>query len=198
MSGTPAAAGGGEVAAAHTHPPAAAALSGLCAVTEHLYLSNVRAAGDSCQLARCNVTCVVNVSETPSRAARLPGVEYVHIPIPDSPLAPLSEHFDQVADKIQLKAAHGGRTLVHCKAGVSRSAALCLAYLMKHRQVSLLEAHRWLKDRRPLVRPNRGFWEQLIRYEMELRGSNSVSMVSSSMGDIPDVYEDEAKNMVPV
>lgn len=197
MSGAPAAAGG-EVAAAHTHRPAAAALSGLCAVTEHLYLSSVRAADDSCQLTRCNVTCVVNVSETRSRAARLPGVEYIHIPIPDSPAAPLGEHFDQVADKIQLEAAHGGRTLVHCKAGVSRSAALCMAYLMKHRQVSLLEAHGWLKARRPLVRPNRGFWEQLIRYEMELRGSNSVSMVSSSMGDIPDIYEEEAKNMVPV
>lgn len=198
MSGTPAGAAG-ESAAAHTHRPAApAALSGLCAVTEHLYLSNVRAADDSCQLTRCSVTCVVNVSQTRSRAARLPGVEYIHIPIPDSPLAPLSEHFDQVADKIQLKAANGGRTLVHCKAGVSRSAALCMAYLMKHRQVSLLEAHRWLKGRRPLVRPNRGFWEQLIRYEMELRGSNSVSMVSSSMGDIPDIYEEEAKNMVPV
>lgn len=179
-------------------PPPPAALSGLCAVTEHLYLSNVRAASDSCQLARCKITCVVNVSEAKSRAPQLPSVEYIHLPVPDSPLAPLSDHFDRVADQIQLTAAHGGRTLVHCNAGVSRSAALCMAYLMKHRHVSLLEAHRWLKGRRPLVRPNKGFWEQLIRYEMELRGSNSVSMVSSSMGDIPDIYEEEAKNMMPV
>lgn len=180
------------------HRPAPAALSGLCPVTENLYLSNVRAAEDSYQLIQCNITCIINVSESQSRTPPLPGVEYFHIPVPDSPLAPLSEHFDEVADKIQLRAAHGGRTLVHCNAGVSRSATLCMAYLVKHRDVSLLEAHRWVKTCRPLVRPNKGFWQQLIRYEMELRGSNSVSMVSSSMGDIPNIYEEEAKNMMPV
>lgn len=180
------------------HRSAPAALSGLCPVTENLYLSNVRAAEDSCQLIRCNITCIINVSESQSRTPPLPGVEYFHIPVPDSPLAPLSEHFDEVADKIQLRAAHGGRTLVHCNAGVSRSATLCMAYLVKHRDVSLLEAHKWVKNCRPLVRPNKGFWQQLIRYEMELRGSNSVSMVSSSMGDIPNIYEEEAKNMMPV
>lgn len=180
------------------HRPAPAALSGLCPLTEHLFLANARAASDPCQLIRSNITCVVNVTETESGAPRLPGVEYVHIPIPDSPLAPLSDHFDEVSDKIQQTAAHGGRTLVHCQAGVSRSAALCMAYLMKHRGATLLEAHGWVKDSRPLVRPNRGFWEQLIRYEMELRGHNSVCMVSSSMGDIPDIYEDEARNMVPL
>lgn len=188
----------GKFAAAPMRRSAPAALSGLCPVTEHLYLSNFRAAEDSCQLIRCNITCVINVSESKSRTPHLPSVEYFHIPVPDTPLAPLSEHFDQVADKIQLGAARGGRTLVHCKAGVSRSAALCMAYLMKHRDVCLLEAHRWVKSCRPLARPNTGFWEQLIRYEMELRGDSSVSMVSSSMGDIPSVYEQEAKDMTPL
>ncbi|CAF95120.1 unnamed protein product [Tetraodon nigroviridis] len=177
---------------------APAALSGLCPVTEHLYLSSFRAAEDSRQLIRCNITCIINVSESKSGTPQLPGVEYFHIPVPDSPLAPLGEHFDEVADKIQLRAAHGGRTLVHCNAGVSRSAALCMAYLLKHRDVSLLEAHGWVKRCRPLARPNTGFWEQLIRYETELRGHSSVSMVSSPMGDIPDIYEEEARNMTPL
>ncbi|XP_070690666.1 dual specificity protein phosphatase 18 [Pempheris klunzingeri] len=180
------------------HQSGPAGLSGLCRVTDHLYLSNGRAAADPSQVTRCRITCIVNVTETRSGCPPPPDVEYIHIPVCDSPLSPLGEHFDEVADKIQLNAERGGRTLVHCNAGVSRSAALCLAYLMKHRGLTLLEAHSWVKTCRPIVRPNNGFWEQLVRYEMELRGCNSVRMVSSSMGDIPDIYEEAARNMVPL
>ncbi|XP_074494456.1 dual specificity protein phosphatase 18 [Sebastes fasciatus] len=181
------------------HQSGLAGLSGLCRVTDHLYLSNLTAANDSSQVTRCQITCIVNVSETKiRRGPPLPGVEYIHIPLPDSSVSPLSEHFDSVADKIQLTAERGGRTLVHCIAGVSRSSSLCMAYLMKHHGVSLLEAHDWVRSCRPIVRPNNGFWKQLIRYEMELRGCTSVRMVCSSMGELPDIYEQQATNMMPL
>uniref|UniRef100_A0AAV2MS55 Protein-tyrosine-phosphatase n=1 Tax=Knipowitschia caucasica TaxID=637954 RepID=A0AAV2MS55_KNICA len=116
----------------------------------------------------------------------------------DCPTAPLSAWFDTVADKIQCHVKHNERTLVHCNAGVSRSAALCLVYLMKYHGVSLREAHAWIKKCRPMARPNSGFWSQLIHYESELRGIASVQMVSSSMGDIPDIYAEETRNMTPL
>ncbi|KAM6944131.1 dual specificity protein phosphatase 18 [Anarrhichthys ocellatus] len=180
------------------HQSGLAGLSGLCRVTDHLYLSNGKAAKDSSQVTQCKISCIVNVTESRSRCPLHPGVEYVHIPVSDHPVSPLSEHFDEVADKIQLTAERGGRTLVHCNAGVSRSSSLCMAYLMKHRDVPLLEAHRWVRTCRPVVRPNNGFWKQLIRYEMELRGCTSVRMVSSSMGELPDIYQQEATNMMPL
>ncbi|XP_059193264.1 dual specificity protein phosphatase 18 [Centropristis striata] len=180
------------------HQSGLAGLSGLCRVTDHLYLSNGKAATDSSQVTRCKITCIINVTETKRIRPLPPGVEYIHIPLPDSAVSPLSEHFDSVADKIQLTAEQGGRTLVHCIAGVSRSASLCIAYLMKHRGVNLLEAHRWVRTCRPVVRPNNGFWKQLIHYEMELRGCTSVRMVTSSMGELPDIYEQEARNMMPL
>ncbi|XP_068594486.1 dual specificity protein phosphatase 18 [Brachionichthys hirsutus] len=170
-------------------------LSGLCRVTDHLYLSNASAANDHRLLKRHKLTCVVNATEAGCSRPPPPGLEYIHIPISDSPEAPLRDHFDAVADKIHATASLGGRTLVHCNAGVSRSASLCVAYLMKHRGATLLEAHGWVKACRPLARPNRGFWKQLVRFEMELRGCNSVRIVSSPMGEIPDIYEEEARNM---
>lgn len=173
-------------------------LSGLCRITDHLYLCNGKAANDPSLVSRCNITCIVNVTETRSSCPP-PGVEeYIHIPLSDSPVSPLCEHFDSVADKIEQTAERGGRTLVHCNAGVSRSAALCMAYLMKHHGVTLLEAHSWVKSCRPIVRPNNGFWKQLLRFEMELRGCNTVHMVHSSIGEIPDIYEEEARHMMPL
>ncbi|XP_072289448.1 dual specificity protein phosphatase 18-like [Eucyclogobius newberryi] len=180
------------------HKPGSVGLSGLCQITEHLFLSNAAAANDVSLVTETNITCVVTVSETGHKSTLPPGVEHVHIPVADSPTSRLSLCFDRVADLIERQAERGGRTLLHCNAGVSRSAALCLVYLMKHRGVSLLEAHTWVKRCRPIARPNPGFWRQLIQYESELRGKASVHMVSSSMGDIPDIYGDEARNMTPL
>uniref|UniRef100_A0A672GVU9 Zgc:153044 n=1 Tax=Salarias fasciatus TaxID=181472 RepID=A0A672GVU9_SALFA len=160
-------------------PRRPAGLSGLCRVTDHLYLSNVRAAHDAAQLTGNDITCIINVTETPRDGAPPPGVHYLHIPVSDAPEARLCDHFDGVADRIQSTAERSGRTLVHCNAGVSRSAALCMAYLMKHGDATLLEAHGRVKACRPVARPNRGFWRQLVQYERELRGRNSVHMVSS-------------------
>lgn len=179
-------------------PPHPAGLSGLCRVTDHLYLSNARAANDASQLTANHITCIINVTESPRGSAPPPGVHYTHIPVSDEPAARLCDHFDGVSDRIQAEAERSGRTLVHCNAGVSRSAALVMAYLMKHRGATLLEAHGWVKDRRPMARPNNGFWRQLVQYERGLRGCNSVHMVPSSMGEIPDVYEAESRNMTPL
>ncbi|XP_029915059.1 dual specificity protein phosphatase 18 [Myripristis murdjan] len=180
------------------HQPGPATLSGLCQITDQLYLSNSKAANDGSLVSRFNITCIINVSETRSSSTLAPGLEYIHIPIPDSPRSPVSDHFDEVADKIALTGEQDGRTLLHCNAGVSRSATLCIAYLMKHRGMTLLEAYRWVRSCRPMVRPNVGFWRQLIRYEGELRGCSTVRMVCSSMGEIPDIYEEEARNMLPL
>ena len=58
-----------------------------------------------------------------------------------------------------------GAVLVHCVAGVSRSAAICLAYLLKYRCRSLRAAYHLMCSKRPMVRPNLSFWRQLIQYE---------------------------------
>lgn len=84
-----------------------------------------------------------------------------------------------------------GRVLVHCVAGVSRSATLCLAYFIKYGGMSLREAFAYVVKRRPCIRPNNTFFKQLIDFEIENRGTASVSFVFDKYTKtyIPDVYE---------
>lgn len=77
----------------------------------------------------------------------------------------------------------GGCVLVHCLAGRSRSAALVLAYLVKHLDLSLRSAFLHLRACRPAVRPNSGFFSQLIEFERQIRGSTSVSSYSPQVLD---------------
>ncbi|KAI5622857.1 serine/threonine/tyrosine-interacting-like protein 1 [Silurus asotus] len=64
----------------------------------------------------------------------------------------------------------GGRVLVHCSMGRSRSSVLTLGFLMEQRRWSLLHAFRWLKERRTCAAPNAGFLRQLSDYEEQLFG----------------------------
>lgn len=166
-------------------------------VTESLYLSNKEAAYNRTLLHAHQVTCVINVSlEGPVGVPPVP--EYLHFPLEDAPETPLRDYFATVADKIHEIEANGGCTLVHCVAGISRSASLCLAYLMKHRAMTLLEAHTHLKKCRPFIEPNIGFWGQLIGYEQELYGGNTVHLITSPIGIIPSVSKERTKNMIPL
>ncbi|XP_056113080.1 dual specificity protein phosphatase 13A family protein isoform X3 [Rhinichthys klamathensis goyatoka] len=59
------------------------------------------------------------------------------------------------------------KVFVHCAVGVSRSAALVLAYLMIYCNYSLVDAILKVKERRWIF-PNRGFLKQLITLGNEL------------------------------
>nr|XP_033811688.1 dual specificity protein phosphatase 18 [Geotrypetes seraphini]XP_033811689.1 dual specificity protein phosphatase 18 [Geotrypetes seraphini] len=172
-------------------------LSGLSQVTNGLYISNGIAANNTALLSAKEITCVITVSKEKLNSTS-PTVEYVQVPVSDSSDSCLSDCFDSLADKIHSVKMQGGQTLLHCDAGISRSATLCLAYLMKYNSMSLLDAHAWLKSCRPIVRPNTGFWKQLISYELKLFGENTIKMFSSSFGDIPDIYEKETRGMIHV
>ena len=166
------------------------AAHGLSQITKSLYLSDAVAAKDKAMLSTNHITTVINVSMEATDTF-LEDIQYVKVPLADAPNSRLYDFFDFIADHIHSVEMKQGRTLLHCAAGVSRSATFCLAYLMKYHSMSLLDAHTWTKSCRPTIRPNNGFGEQLIYYEFKLFSKNTVHMISSSMGMIPDVYEKE-------
>eukprot|EP01041_Mallomonas_annulata_P000726 gene726-1398_t len=61
-----------------------------------------------------------------------------------------------------------GNVLVHCFAGVSRSASIVLAFLMKINNMSLEDARKFLKSKRRCICPNDGFIKQLASFKSSL------------------------------
>ncbi|XP_017131769.1 dual specificity protein phosphatase 18 [Drosophila elegans] len=148
---------------------------------------------------KLGVSCVVNVApELPDTPLPSHGNPlYLRINAQDRSEVDLYKYFDEVADLVEEVRLSGGCSLIHCVAGVSRSASLCLAYLMKHAGMSLRESYQHVQSIRPQVRPNSGFFQQLRRYEQELRGSSSVAMVyfASLDKEIPDILEPQYRAM---
>ena len=58
--------------------------------------------------------------------------------------------------------------LVHCKAGISRSATVCIAYIMWFKHWTMEVAYQFLKSKRALIAPNLNFMRQLLEFQHEL------------------------------
>ena len=83
----------------------------------------------------------------------------------DSPTQNLLQHLQESFNFIEQAMNNKRGVLVHCHAGVSRSAAIIIAYLMKLQKASYFHCLKQVKDIRKSVNPNSGFVEQLEFFE---------------------------------
>ncbi|KAL3314521.1 Dual specificity protein phosphatase 14 [Cichlidogyrus casuarinus] len=151
-------------------------------INDHLYLCSINALSPQ-KLENLGISLVVSAMiDSPPSNIRGPSISNMHICVEDIETANLKIHFDRVADRIASERQRGGKVVVHCMAGVSRSTSLVLAYLMKYQNMNLAQAYTHVRAIRPCVHPNGGFWRQLVDYERKLKGFNSVELVSSTIG----------------
>jgi len=85
------------------------------------------------------------------------------IQINDSINSRLDVAFEKLADIIEQ--AGSEPILIHCHAGISRSATIVIAYLMRKTKQNLSAVTQFVKQKRPCIEPNVGFWTQLIEYQ---------------------------------
>lgn len=137
-------------------------------VAPALFIGSARAAGATELLARAGVTLCVNVSRQ-QPGPRAPGVTELRVPVFDDPAEDLLAHLEPTCAAMEAAVRAGGACLVYCKNGRSRSAAVCTAYLMRHRGQNLERAFQMVKTARPVAEPNPGFWAQLRKYEQSLQ-----------------------------
>ena len=59
--------------------------------------------------------------------------------------------------------------LVHCQAGVSRSASIVIGYIMAEYKWTFLKSYLFVRDKRNIIEPNPSFKKCLIKYEELLK-----------------------------
>jgi len=96
------------------------------------------------------------------------GLEHLNLEIVDLPHVKISDYFDTATAWMEAAIKSGGKVLVNCWQGASRSTTIVLAYLVKCEGLDLAEALRLVRAKRD-VRPNDGFLLQLIELEQKCR-----------------------------
>ncbi|XP_072826506.1 protein phosphatase Slingshot homolog 3 isoform X2 [Vicugna pacos] len=130
----------------------------------HLYLGSEWNAANLEELQRNRVSHILNMAREidnfyPERFT------YHNVRLWDEESAQLLPHWKETHRFVEAARAQGTRVLVHCKMGVSRSAATVIAYAMKQYGWSLEQALHHVQELRPIVRPNPGFLRQLQTYQ---------------------------------
>jgi len=80
----------------------------------------------------------------------------------------LSKYFDKAFDFINESRNRKRAVLVSCQQGVSRSASLIIAYIMKALHLNVAQAYAFVKLRNPHISPNLNLMNQLTEFEKTL------------------------------
>lgn len=151
------------------------------------------------QLLNRNITHVVSIT---NNDISLPStsLQHLHIRLEDENEADLSGHFGTIFTFMREAISGHKAVLVHCEAGISRSATTVIAYLVKYHEMSLLEAYQHTKERRRIINPNTGFVTQLRRFAISINPEKELDAVPfvlywlrSSMGLLREAKEDEVR-----
>ena len=103
----------------------------------------------------------------------LPSLQLVAPLSHDTDTADLYSHFTPACHFIHTALSAGHAALIHCQQGISRSAALATAYLIRHHSLTLRDAYIRVKHSRPTVKVNANFLKQLISWEKNCSSSSS-------------------------
>lgn len=146
-----------------------AGLHGASQVLDWLYVGSRFAVTSRAALEQLGVSFVLSCCER-SQLLDDRGLRTLALELQDVPGEQLAPHLGKAFEFLDEARSSGAWCLVHCVAGVSRSPAVVLAYLVAREGLSLAQAWDIVQTRRQVAQPSRSFVKQLIEFERELRG----------------------------
>lgn len=128
--------------------------------------------GGSSPSSSLSATSCSSLSDLPEKP---PHLEYIYVPWDHS--SDLSGDLEMLTNLIGDRSSQNKKILIHCQCGVSRSASLVVAYVMRSQKVGLNTAYQDVKKRSPSISPNMTLMFQLMDW---------WNVIRSKEGDIPE------------
>ncbi|KAJ5558489.1 Dual specificity phosphatase [Penicillium sp. DV-2018c] len=149
-------------------------------ILPYLYLGNLNHANNPELLWQLGVRRVLSIGECVNwhqkNNGRFSSKDLMYIDdVQDNGVDPLSQEFERCLKFIEEGRDSGAITFVHCRVGVSRSASICIATVMAHKNLSFARAYCFVRARRlnVIIQPHLRFVYELLQWEeylMKKRG----------------------------
>lgn len=134
-------------------------------ITPNLAISDIYAAKHEKTLRKHGITHILSLLSFQSIGPVPDFITNLKLDILDYPEENIIDEFKITHEFIDAAVKKGGKVLIHCQAGISRSSTVLCAYLMRSQGLTRDKAFKMIKSVRKHVRPNDGFWDQLEVYE---------------------------------
>lgn len=148
-------------------------------VSDGIYIGNSSASKNLNLLKASGITHILICSKE-SEPIFSKEFEYKKLEITDAVEFNVAQYFEESFEFIELAINQHGGVFVHCIMGQSRSATICLAYLMRKRQLSVKKALALLIKKHRDTQPNVGFINQLNKYERDLKENSSEAKINNA------------------
>ena len=140
-------------------------------IKNKLYLGDMFDANDATTIKNRNISCIICVAEGLKIINVNPNVIVYNYKFTDDYNCNISLYFDEIGEIIKKE----NSVLINCAAGVSRSATIVIAYIMKYYNLDLKTVFLLVRKRRNRICPNKKFMEYLLEYELSLFKKNSLT-----------------------
>eukprot|EP00039_Didymoeca_costata_P008859 m.117781 g.117781 ORF g.117781 m.117781 type:complete len:221 (+) comp14260_c0_seq1:102-764(+) len=141
-------------------------------VSEGLFLGDEWNATNLPELKKLNCRYVLNCTKEDTwggvASPFVDDVKYMRIEEIDDETGTLLPYFEAASKFISDAFRDGSHVLVHCQRGISRSATIVIAHLMKEKGWTLQEALESVKAKRKQIKPNEKFLTELKTFEASL------------------------------
>ncbi|XP_054625385.1 dual specificity protein phosphatase 16 isoform X2 [Dunckerocampus dactyliophorus] len=162
-----------QVPSCMSQPCLPVANTGPTRILPHLYLGCQRDVLNQDVMQQNAIAYVLNASNTCPKPDFIPESHFLRVPVNDSFCEKILPWLDRSVEFIEKAKASNSSVLVHCLAGISRSATIAIAYIMKRMDMSLDEAYRFVKEKRPTISPNFNFLGQLLDFEKKIKSRHA-------------------------
>lgn len=115
---------------------------------------------------------------------------YLVLNIADKTTENIIRHFPMVRTFLNECQSSKGKVLIHGNTGISRSAALVIAYIMETYGMAYREAFQYVQQKRFCINPNEGFSQQLKEYEPIYLANYQMRLLNSQE---PSVQRESVK-----
>jgi predicted protein tyrosine phosphatase len=124
---------------------------------ENVFISSVDGAHNWEEIEKHAITHVLCVAPDLEHKFKDKKIIYHQLDILDTVDEDLTKFMKPCMEFIETARNSDGKVLIHCQAGISRSASVCILYMMWKNGLDYDQAYEELKKNRVVVRPNKGF-----------------------------------------
>ncbi|VDB95559.1 unnamed protein product [Peniophora sp. CBMAI 1063] len=151
-----------------------------------LYLGSLSAVMDSANLRQHHIAVLVQVLDVPwLPPLEQEGYECYRMDVLDIESHDLKPHLEGAVERIDAALKRGKNVLVHCQQGISRSASIVIAYLMRKRGMTFDAALAYVRSRRACIKPNSGFVRCLQEWERSMHAGGNPRLSVAPTGPSP-------------